>query len=77
MPMLHNSSIETNTIVPKEGQRELLCSNKKFLRCPSLGYEYIEDSSKVDKAFDILFDAIIKLREEKDDGINQTNSNLC
>lgn len=40
MDKLHKSSIQTgNDIVPKEGQRGLLCSNKQSVRCPSLGYK--------------------------------------
>lgn len=36
MGKLHNKS-GLNNFVPKEGQRGLLCSNKKSIRCPSLG----------------------------------------
>lgn len=36
MTGLHNKSGHDN-FVPKEGQRGLLCSNKKSIRCPSLG----------------------------------------
>lgn len=40
MDTLHKSSIQaTDNFGPKEGQRGLLCSNKRSLRCPSLGYE--------------------------------------
>ena len=36
MNELHIKLISDNTIVPKEGQRDLMCSNKESLRCPSL-----------------------------------------
>jgi hypothetical protein len=38
MDELHESRI-SETIEPKEGQRELLCSNRDSLRCPFLGPE--------------------------------------
>ena len=35
--MLHINPIsDNNNFVPKEGQRDLMCSNKESLRCPSL-----------------------------------------
>ena len=39
---LHNKSKKTN-LVPKEGQRGLLCSNKKSFRCPSFGIKEKEE----------------------------------
>ncbi len=36
MSTLHANSISDQIFVPKEGQRDLACSNKKSLRCPSL-----------------------------------------
>ena len=37
MKGLHKSLISGKKLEPKEGQRELLCSNKDSLRCPFLG----------------------------------------
>lgn len=37
MKKLHNKLITDPKIEPNEGQRDLLCSNKKSERCPSLG----------------------------------------
>jgi hypothetical protein len=61
---LHNKSIHDQIFVPKEGQRGLLCSNKKSCRCPSLVYEYIEDQEKLDKAFDFLFEQLFSSDNE-------------
>ena len=36
MAELHNK-LKDRHLVPKEGQRGLLCSNKESIRCPSLG----------------------------------------
>lgn len=36
MTKLHIGSISDNIFVPEEGQRDLMCSNKESLRCPSL-----------------------------------------
>lgn len=64
MNKLHNKLILDNEIVPKEGQRGLLCSNNESIRCPSLDYKYITPSScEVDKAFDVLFEEVMKLNE--------------
>jgi hypothetical protein len=38
MTMLHDKSICDDNLVPKEGQPDLLCSNKKSQGCPSLSY---------------------------------------
>lgn len=39
MKMLHESPISESDFEPREGQRELLCSNINSLRCPSLREE--------------------------------------
>lgn len=62
MSKLHNKSIIDKEIVPKEGQRGLLCSNNESHRCPSLDYKCITPSEDmVDKAFDLLFEEVMKL----------------
>ena len=50
--------------VPKEGQRDLLCCNKKSLRCPSLRYEHIESEELLNKAYDHLFAELVKTRKQ-------------
>jgi len=65
MERLHiNSIIDNNNLEPKEGQRDLMCSNKESIRCPSLDYKYVTASNnEVDKAFDLLFEEVMKLNE--------------
>ena len=64
MSKLHNKLIIDHVIVPKEGQRDLLCSNNESIRCPSLDYKCITPSEDmVNKAFDILFEEVMKLDE--------------
>ena len=36
MDELHERLISDDNFAPEEGQRDLLCSNRKSLRCPSL-----------------------------------------
>jgi hypothetical protein len=44
-----------------EGQRDLLCCNKGFSRCPSLEYRYLNTNEEnLNKAFDIIFEEVIK-----------------
>lgn len=51
---------------PKEGERRLLCCNKANVRSPSLEYEYLPHSEKLNKAFDILFEEVIKrIKQDK------------
>lgn len=42
MARLHNK-LKDRRLVPKEGQRGLLCSNKESIRCPSLGTLSVEE----------------------------------
>ncbi len=59
MAGLHNK-LNKDNLVPKEGQRGLLCSNKESFRCPSLGTS--EEISDVDKeAFKVILKDLAKL----------------
>jgi hypothetical protein len=49
-----------NYVEFKEGERGPLSSNKAIVRSPSLHYEYTPSEERLDKAFDILFDEVIK-----------------
>jgi hypothetical protein len=77
---LHIKPIDNKNLEPKEGQCDgLMCSNKKSItHCPSFGYEYIESSEKLDKAFDILFDEVYKIinLEKQNESNNKTSSNI-
>ena len=77
MTKLHNI-IKQDILVPEEGQRDLLCSNKESVRCPSLGYlkSDIENETGINKAFDILFEAILNNKKQTNEA-NKINSNIC
>lgn len=65
MRKLHNKLIIDKKFVPKEGQRDLLCSNKESIRCPSLDYKYIPSSEDVvDRVFDLLFEEVMKSNQK-------------
>ncbi len=58
MAELHNK-FKDDILVPKEGQRDLLCSNKESIRCPSLGFnKEISDEEK--EAFKVLLKDLAK-----------------
>ena len=60
----------------KEEQRSLLPRSKDAYRCSSLDYEQLE--ANLNKAFDILFEEVIKAVEIKPkNGDNKINSNIC
>lgn len=56
MAKLHNK-LKDRRLVPKEGQRGLLCSNKESIRCPSLG----KLSEEERQAFKILLKDLAKV----------------
>lgn len=67
MNELHAKLIDSNQFEPKEGQcDDFACSNNKSItHCPSFGYEYVPSSDNaVDKAFDILFEEVIKINKK-------------
>lgn len=68
MKKLRKSLInDKNNLGHKEGQRELLRSSKNSFRCPSLGYEQIDNvqQEEIDDIFDFIFEEIIKINQEK------------
>jgi hypothetical protein len=61
MSKLHKGSKNIGANVEsKEGERGPLCSNKANVRSPSLVYTYIPSSENLDKAFDLLFEEVIR-----------------
>lgn len=66
MNKLHDKLIDHKNFEPKEGQcDDLACSNKRSItHCPSLGYEYVTPPYEdiIDKAFDILFEEVMKIK---------------
>lgn len=59
MRELHNKVNDENELIPKEGQRALLCSNKKSLRCPSLSITQPNKVTKED-ALDYLASILVQ-----------------
>ena len=57
MARLHNK-LKDRRLVPKEGQRGLLCSNKESIRCPSLGNDFSEEELQ---NFEILLKDLAKV----------------
>lgn len=57
METLHINSKSDNNFVPKEGQRDLMCSNKESLRCPSL---CINNNSSEDASLDYLAKILVE-----------------
>lgn len=66
MNKLHDKLIDHKNFEPREGQcDDLACSNKRSItHCPSLGYEYVTPTYEdaIDKAFDILFEEVMKIK---------------
>lgn len=48
---------DTQFIIPKEGQRDLLCCNKKSFRCPSL---CVSTNSSEDASLDYLASILVE-----------------
>jgi hypothetical protein len=73
MDKLHINSTSDNNFVPEEGQRDLMCSNKKSLRCPSLGLNnlLISEDVAIDYLAQVLVDIFLdKKIKENDKPIN-------
>lgn len=64
MNELHNKLIIDSEIVPKEGQRGLLCSNNESIRCPSLGI-IDEEEQSLDCLASILVEAFVKKKRNE------------
>jgi hypothetical protein len=59
MTKLHNK-LNKDNLVPEEGQRGLLCSNKESFRCPSSGTS--KEISDIDKeAFKVLLEDLARI----------------
>jgi hypothetical protein len=78
---LHANSKSDNNFVFKEGQRDLACSNKKSLRCPSLDFN--SDKAMEDAALDyfasILVEAFLDKKEYEYNTLHkpQECGNIC
>ena len=69
-----------NNFAPKEGQRDLMCCNKKSLRCPSFGINSnLSQDASIDYLAKILVEAFLDKKEydsEKEDIIKALEEEL-
>jgi len=67
MRKLHNKLIVDKIIAPKEGQRDLLCSNNESIRCPSLGFNSnnVSEDVSLDYLASILVEAFLDKKENE------------
>ena len=66
MKKLHVNSISDTYFIPEEGQRNLMCSNKKSLRCPSLSIinpNQVPEDVALDYYASILVEAYLDYKE--------------
>ena len=81
MNELHANDITDNNFVPEEGQRDLACSNKKSVRCPSSGFNPNEVSE--DEALEYLASILVEaFLDKKADEYNklhkpQKSGDIC
>ncbi len=72
---------DAKKFVPKEGQRDLLSSNKESHRCPSLGINpnTVPESVALEYLASILVKAFLDKKENKHDKSNGTKTcgNVC
>lgn len=72
----NNSNFE-----PKEGQRDLLCCNKKSLRCPSFGINnnIVSENITLDYFASILVEAFLDQKEYERNQLHKskTGSDIC
>ncbi len=76
MKKLHNKLIVDKIFVPKKGQRDLLCSNKKSIRCPFLG---INSNSPEDVMLDYFASILVQafLDKKNENNKQSKGSNIC
>jgi hypothetical protein len=64
MNKLHiNSICDKNFLIPKKGQRDLMCSNKESHRCPFLGINSNNEDVALDYLASILVEAFLDKKE--------------
>jgi hypothetical protein len=63
MDELHKRLNNDIKFVPKEGQRDLLCSNKKSFRCPSFGINNNTGDVALDYLAKVLVEAFLDKQE--------------
>lgn len=65
MKELHDKSVSESSNKLKGGQPGLLCSNKKSEGCPPFSYQYEPNEDNLNRAFEILFNAIKRLEMDQ------------
>ena len=80
MNELH-SELNNDAFVPKEGQRDFECSNKRSFRCPSFGIKNSNMSEDValDYFASILVEAFLDKKEYERNQLykSKTGSDIC
>lgn len=78
MKKLHERFNNDINFIPEEGQRDLLCSNKKSFRCPSFGINNTEDVA-LDYLAKVLVEAFLDKKEYEYNQFHQskTGSDIC
>ncbi len=79
MNELH-SELNNDAFVPKEGQRDFECSNKRSFRCPSFGIKnnYVSEDVALDYFAGILVEAFLDKKEyERNKLQSQASSDIC
>ncbi len=81
MNKLH-AELNSELFVPKEGQRDFACSNKKSLRCPSFGIinpNNVSEDVALDYFASILVEAFLDKKEYERNKLlkSQTGSDIC
>ncbi len=80
MKKLHKR-FNTNNFVPEEGQRDLLCSNKKPIRCPSFGINpnNVSEDVALDYFASILVEAFLDKEEYERNQLHKskTGGGIC
>jgi hypothetical protein len=82
MSKLHKRLIGENNFEPREGQRDLLCSNRKSLRCPSFGIKNpnnVSEDVALDYFASILVEAFLDKKEYERNQLHksETGSSIC
>ena len=81
MNELHDKLIiDNNNLVPKEGQRDLLCSNKESIRCPSLSIiNNSSEDAQLDYLAGILVEAFLDKKEHEYNQLHKSkeSSDIC
>lgn len=76
------AELNNDTFVPREGQRDFACSNKRSFRCPSLGIKnpnYVSEDVALDYLASIIVEAFLDKKKDEYDQLHKskTSSDIC